>query len=61
MYRKIKRYITECDLCKKNKNDYRKPQGKMVIEKELPSEPWKKITADFVEMPKTTNMNGSWN
>jgi integrase-like protein len=56
MYRKLKKYIKECDSCNRNKNDYRKPTGEMTIEKELPNEPWKKLTADFMEMPKTTNM-----
>jgi len=58
MYRKLKKYITECDSCKRNKNDYQKPQGKMVVEEDLPTEPWKKLTADFVEMPATSDENG---
>jgi chromodomain-containing protein/integrase-like protein len=33
----------------------RKPHGTMMIEKEPPTEPWRKLTADFLEMPETTN------
>jgi hypothetical protein len=62
MYRKLKRYIKECDSCNRNKNDYQKPKGKMTLEKEPPNEPWKKVTADFtMEMPKTTNIAGTEN
>jgi hypothetical protein len=59
MYRKVKRYIKQCDSCERNKNDYMKPTGKMLIEKEPPNEPWKQLTADFMEMPMTTNVAGT--
>jgi hypothetical protein len=52
MYRKIKRYIKECDSCQRNKNDYRQPEGKLIIEQDLPKRPWEQVTADFLEMPK---------
>jgi hypothetical protein len=59
MYRKIKKYISQCDSCERNKNEYRKPQGKMTVDKEVPGEPWKRLTADFMEMPATTNIAGT--
>src|SRR5882762_3231823 len=31
----------------------------MVMEGKLPTEPWKRLTADFVEMPTTTNKTGT--
>lgn len=59
MYRKLKKYIKECDSCNRNKNQYQKPKGTMTIEENLPTRPWRKLTADFMEMPKTTNMTGT--
>ena len=56
MYRKIKRYIKQCESCNRNKNEYAKPQGKLMIDKELPTKPWRRLTADFVEMPETQNL-----
>jgi hypothetical protein len=55
MYRKVKKYIRECDSCRRNKNDYQKPHGKLVSEKEPPNKPWSSLTADFLEMPEATN------
>jgi hypothetical protein len=59
MFRKVRKYIKGCDLCNKNKNDYSKPPGKMVIDENEPTEPWKRLTADFVEMPRTTSIAGA--
>jgi hypothetical protein len=59
MYRKLKKYIANCDSCRRNKNDYQKPHGTMINEKEPSTEPWKKLTADFMEMPETTNHAGT--
>jgi integrase-like protein len=59
MHRKLKKYIKECDSCNRNKNIYQKPLGKMTIEKEPPSQPWKQLTADFMEMPSTTGITGT--
>jgi hypothetical protein len=53
MYRKVKRYIEGCDSCQRNKNDYKQPEGKLIIDQHLPTRPWEQITADFLEMPKT--------
>ena len=53
MYRKIKRYIKQCESCNRNKNEYAKP---LMIDKELPTKPWRRLTADFVEMPETQNL-----
>jgi RNase H-like domain found in reverse transcriptase/Integrase zinc binding domain/Chromo (CHRromatin Organisation MOdifier) domain len=55
MYRKIKRYITKCESCNKNKYTHQKPFGKMITEEWQPTRPWQKITTDFVEMPPTKN------
>jgi hypothetical protein len=59
MYRKVKRYISQCDSCGRNKNEYAKPLGKLTIDENLPSEPWKQLTADFMEMPTTTSVAGT--
>jgi len=53
MHRKVSNYIKRCDDCMRNKNDYRKPQGKMSIERDTPTRPWEHITVDFLEMPPT--------
>ena len=52
LHRKIKKYITECELCNRSKNAYRKPAGKMQIEENQITRPWQSITADFLEMPQ---------
>jgi hypothetical protein len=51
MFRKVKKHITECDSCNKNKNRYEKPKGEMTIDKTQPTRPWEQLTADFLEMP----------
>ena len=51
MYRKIKKYITRCDSCIKNKFTHQKPQGKLVTDEWQPTRPWQRITTDFVDMP----------
>jgi RNase H-like domain found in reverse transcriptase/Reverse transcriptase (RNA-dependent DNA polymerase)/Integrase zinc binding domain/Chromo (CHRromatin Organisation MOdifier) domain/Integrase core domain len=53
MYRKVKRFINECEDCMRNKNDYKKAPGEMRIEPDLPERPWKRISVDFLEMPPT--------
>lgn len=53
MFRKIKKYISMCEMCNKNKNKYEKPKGEMTIEPSPPEGPWEQITADFLEMPPT--------
>jgi hypothetical protein len=53
MYRKIKRYTTNCESCNKNKYTHQRPQGKMNTEGRKATKPWEIITADFVEMPPT--------
>jgi hypothetical protein len=53
MYRKIKKYIAQCDSCNRNKFTHQKPQGKLIRDEEQATRPWQKITADFVEMPPT--------
>jgi hypothetical protein len=62
MYRKVKKYIKECDACNKNKIENQKPRGKMQSEKSKPERPWEKITADFLEMPLTKHpyLRGKW-
>ena len=52
LHRKTKKYIANCELCNKSKNDYRKPTGKMWIEENPMTRPWQSITADFLEMPQ---------
>jgi hypothetical protein len=52
LYRKVKKYVNSCELCKKSKHSYQKPQGKMQIDQEQPIRPWKDISIDFVEMPE---------
>jgi integrase-like protein len=53
MYRKIKKYVSACDSCNRNKYTHQKPFGKMTIEEYRATKPWEFITADFVEMPTT--------
>ena len=53
MYRKIKKYIAQCDSCNRNKFTHQKPQGKLITDEEQATRPWQRITADFVEMPPT--------
>jgi reverse transcriptase-like protein/integrase-like protein len=53
MYRKVKKYISACDSCNRNKFTHHKPFGKMMSEDERAKKPWEFITADFVEMPST--------
>jgi Integrase zinc binding domain/Chromo (CHRromatin Organisation MOdifier) domain len=62
MFRKIKKIIKECDSCNRNKNEYEKPKGLMQEEKDKPSQPWEKLTADFLEMPSTRHpfLQGWW-
>ena len=55
--RNYKRYTKECDSCNRNKNDYRKPNGKMIVEEKAPSRPWESITVDFMEMPATKHLS----
>jgi hypothetical protein len=31
----------------------------MTVDKEVPGDPWKRLTADFMEMPATTNIAGT--
>ena len=50
MYRKVKKYIAQCDSCARNKYTH---QGKLIADEEQATRPWQKITADFVEMPPT--------
>lgn len=52
IHRKIKKYIADCELCNKSKNDYKKPAGKMWIEEKQVTRPWQSITMDFLEMPQ---------
>ena len=59
MYRKTKKYIANCEACNRSKHDYRKPEGKMQIEKKGPKKPWTNITADFLEMPEATKEGNS--
>jgi RNase H-like domain found in reverse transcriptase/Reverse transcriptase (RNA-dependent DNA polymerase)/Integrase zinc binding domain/Chromo (CHRromatin Organisation MOdifier) domain len=58
MYRKIRKYIKNCDSCQRNKNDYNKKHGYMILDEDKPSRPWEVITADFLEMPTTTDAQG---
>jgi hypothetical protein len=53
MHRKVAKYIGKCSSCARNKNEYKKPQGKMIIEEDAPKKPWERMTADFLEMPPT--------
>ena len=57
LHKKIKKYITDCDLCNKSKNDYSKPIGKMQIEENQINRPWQSITADFLDMPQVQDEN----
>jgi integrase-like protein len=59
MYRKVKKYISKCDSCQRNKNDYTKPHGTLVQDEKPPTEPWKRLTADFLEMPEATSITGT--
>jgi reverse transcriptase-like protein/integrase-like protein/chromodomain-containing protein len=56
MYRKVKKYITTCDSCNRNKYTHQKPFGKLIIEEKRATRPWEFITADFVEMPATRHV-----
>ena len=55
--RKVRKFIRACDDCQRNKPTHTKPQGFMqtIV---LPTQPWKQITADFVDMPKVKNAHG---
>lgn len=55
MYRKIKKYIAQCDSCNRNKYTHQRPQGKLVKDDEKATRPWQKITVDFVDMPEAKN------
>ena len=55
MYRKTRKYILACDSCNRNKFTRHKPTGKLINEDAYAKEPWKSITADFVEMPSVNH------
>jgi reverse transcriptase-like protein/integrase-like protein/chromodomain-containing protein len=58
-YRKVRKYIERCDSCQRNKNDYEKPNGKLIVDQRLPIRPWEQISADFLEMPSTKRAGSS--
>jgi hypothetical protein len=59
MYKKMKRYIANCEACARSKHDYTKPKGKMQIEKDRPTKPWTHISVDLLEMPETSKEESS--
>lgn len=62
MFRKVRKYIKSCEVCNRCKNDYAKPLGKMIIDEDSPTQPWKKVSIDFLEMPKARHpfLPGIW-
>jgi transposase InsO family protein len=49
----VKRYVTACHLCQKNKARHRKPYG-LLQPLELPHVPWDTVTMDFItQLPRT--------
>jgi hypothetical protein len=55
--RTVHRYVTACDLCQRNKNIPRAPQGKLQPNP-IPTGPWKDLSVDFVtHLPSSQGYN----
>jgi RNase H-like domain found in reverse transcriptase/Reverse transcriptase (RNA-dependent DNA polymerase)/Integrase zinc binding domain/Chromo (CHRromatin Organisation MOdifier) domain len=53
MIRKIRKFISKCENCQRNKVTHMKPAGLMQKWDQPPERPWQHITVDFVDMPET--------
>jgi len=47
MTKKVKKYIEECDMCQRNKNQTEIPVEKLMLNTIL-EKPWTHISADFI-------------
>ncbi|CEP11259.1 hypothetical protein [Parasitella parasitica] len=51
----VKRYVTGCDTCLRNKNTHHKPYG-LLQPLEIPEKPWVSISMDFItQLPESEN------